>query len=51
LGFDRKWIANRMTQSALSQLEIDSHIGKPCSELATTLKDILAKHDQAITSG
>jgi len=31
LGFERKWIANRMTRSALSQLEIDEKMGKdPC---------------------
>jgi hypothetical protein len=49
LGFERKWIANRMTQSSLQQLEIDEKMNTPTPELAKSLKDILAKHDHAIT--
>jgi hypothetical protein len=50
LGFERKWIANRMTQSALRQLEIDEEMKTPVAELAKSLKEIRAKHDQAITA-
>lgn len=50
LGFERKWIANRMTQSALSQLDIDRNMGMDPDKLADALKAIMAKHDQAITT-
>ena len=50
LGFEKKWIANRMTHSALSQLEIDLKTGTPPAELAAKLKQIVQKHDEAITS-
>jgi|SRR5208282_4204258 len=50
LGFERKWIANRMRQSALRQLEIDEEMKTPVEELAKSLKEIRAKHDQAITT-
>jgi dTDP-4-dehydrorhamnose reductase len=50
IGFERKWIANRMTRSALSQLDIDAKLGANPDDLAKTLKDILAKHDQSITT-
>ncbi|HMD66047.1 MAG TPA: DUF4231 domain-containing protein [Stellaceae bacterium] len=49
LGFERKWIANRMTQSSLRQLEIDEKMNVAISELAKSLKEIRAKHDHAIT--
>ena len=51
LAFERKWIANRITHSALVCLDIDRNEGAPPSELATKLKDIVTKHDQTITSG
>lgn len=50
LGFERKWIANRITRSALEQLEIDENTGLSASELAKALKIIRAKHDEAITA-
>jgi hypothetical protein len=49
LGFERKWIANRMTRSALEQLDIDEKTGTASPELVKTLKAILSKHDEAIT--
>jgi len=49
LGFERKWVANRMTRSALQQLEIDEKTGTAPAELAKTFKAILSKHDEAIT--
>ena len=48
-GFERKWIANRMTHSALYQLHIDERTGTDVKELKTTLKSILGQHDKAIT--
>jgi hypothetical protein len=51
LGFERKWAANRASQSALSKLMID--IRKPVTnvcEVAEKLKQIIAKHDQQIIS-
>jgi hypothetical protein len=50
LGFERKWIANRMTHSALRQLELDQRTGAPLKDVTTKFKEILAKHDQAITA-
>jgi hypothetical protein len=49
LGFERKWIANRMTQSALTQLEIDEKTGASLQDVKEKLKSILDQHDQAIT--
>ena len=49
LGFERKWIANRMTRNAIAQLHIDRNMGAGADKLADALKDILVKHDQAIT--
>lgn len=48
LGFERKWMANRMTHSALCQLEIDANTGTELVQLTRNLKTILARHDQAI---
>ena len=49
LGFERKWVASRMTRSALEQLKIDEKTGTPSTELVKTFKAILSKHDEAIT--
>jgi hypothetical protein len=49
LGFERKWVANRMTRSALQLLKLDESTGRDSGELLTTLKGILSKHDEAIT--
>ena len=49
LGFERKWVANRMTRSALQQLIIDEKTGGDPVEMIKTYKAILSKHDQAIT--
>ncbi len=49
LGFERKWVANRMTRSALEQLKIDEKTGADPAELVKTLKTIVSKHDEAIT--
>jgi hypothetical protein len=50
LGFERKWIANRMTQNALRRLEIDEKTGAGLSEVKDKLKAILEEHDKAITA-
>jgi hypothetical protein len=51
LGFERKWIANRMTRSALLQLVIDERTETvSIKELAAQLKNILKLHDTAITA-
>lgn len=50
LSFEKKWIANRMTRSAIEQLQIDQRMGVPAEELAKSLKQILARHDEAITT-
>jgi hypothetical protein len=50
LGFERKWIANRMTHSALCQLRIDERTGTDVQVVKTALKSILDKHDKAITA-
>jgi hypothetical protein len=50
LGFERKWIANRMTRNAISLLDIDRNMGADADKLADALKSILVKHDQAITA-
>jgi hypothetical protein len=49
LGFERKWVANRMTRSALSQLRVDMMMGKDSEVLAEALKKIYSQHDGAIT--
>jgi hypothetical protein len=49
-GFERKWIANRMTRNAISLLDIDRNMGADADKLADALKSILVKHDQAITA-
>jgi hypothetical protein len=51
LGFERKWIANRMTNSALRQLEIDQKTGATSlTEMTSRLKTILETHDKAIVN-
>ena len=50
LGFERKWVANRMTRNAIYQLDIDMNMGADADKLADALKGILVKHDQAITA-
>jgi hypothetical protein len=50
LGFERKWIANRMTQSALRQLEIDKKTGASLEDVKERLKGIFDQHDKAITN-
>jgi len=50
LGFERKWIANRMTQNSLKRLQIDEKTGTGLSEIKDKLKAILAEHDKAITA-
>jgi Protein of unknown function (DUF4231) len=51
LGFERKWITNRMTQSSLRQLEIDEKTRAiPPQEVVAKLKTILETHDKAITA-
>jgi hypothetical protein len=49
LGFERKWIANRMTQNALTQLLIDEKTGSSVQEMKEQLKSILDQHNKAIT--
>jgi hypothetical protein len=53
LGFEKKWIANRLTQNKIYLLNIDRNMGTDelADELATELKTILREHDQAITTG
>jgi hypothetical protein len=50
LGFERKWIANRMTHNSLKRLQIDEKTGTGLSEIKDKLKTILAEHDKAITA-
>lgn len=50
LGFERKWIANRMTQNALRRLEIDEKTGAGTGVVKERLKAILEEHDRAITA-
>ena len=50
LGFERKWIANRMTQNSLKRLQIDEKTGTGMQEVKEKLKTILAEHDRAITA-
>lgn len=49
IAFERKWIANRMTQSTLSQLTVDSNMALvPPAQLAQAYKEVLEKHNKAI---
>ena len=50
LGFERKWIANRMTQNALRQLLIDEKTGASLQDVKEKLKTILDQHNKAITA-
>jgi hypothetical protein len=50
LGFERKWIANRMTQNALRQLLIDEKTGAKLQDVKEKLKTILDRHNKAITA-
>ncbi len=49
-GFERKWIANRMTRSKLDALKLDLLDEQADPRVAKdTLKKIIADHDAAIT--
>jgi len=48
LGFERKWIANRMTQNSLRRLQIDEKTGAGSQQVKEKLKSILEEHDRAI---
>jgi Protein of unknown function (DUF4231) len=50
LGFERKWVANRMTQSALRQLLLDERTGADLQQVKQQLKTILDVHDKAIVA-
>lgn len=50
LGFERKWVANRMTQNSLKRLQIDEKTGTGLPEVKDRLKAILEEHDKAITA-
>lgn len=50
LGFERKWVANRMTQNSLKRLQIDEKTGTSLSEVKDRLKAVLEEHDKAITA-
>jgi hypothetical protein len=50
LGFERKWVANRMTNSALNQLLIDEKTGADLQDLKEKLKTIVGQHDKLITA-
>jgi hypothetical protein len=50
LGFERKWIANRMTHNSLKRLQIDEKTGASMQEVKDKLKTILEEHDRAITA-
>jgi len=51
LGFERKWIANRMTRNSLRRLQIDEKTGAGSQQVKERLKSILEEHDHAITAG
>jgi hypothetical protein len=51
LGFERKWIANRMTRNSLRRLQIDEKTGAGSQQVKERLKAILEEHDRAITAG
>jgi uncharacterized protein DUF4231 len=48
LGFERKWIANRMTLNSLRRLQIDERTGAASQQVKERLKAILEEHDRAI---
>jgi hypothetical protein len=48
LGFERKWVANRLRHSALVQLEIDERTGHTLPDFVEKLKKIQSKHDRSI---
>jgi hypothetical protein len=50
LGFERKWVANRLTHSALRLLKIDEKTGANAPDIAVKFKAILQKHDEIITA-
>ena len=50
LGFERKWIANRMTQNSLRRLQIDERTGAGSQQVKERLKAILEEHDRALTA-
>lgn len=50
LGFERKWVANRMKHSALVLLKIDKETGAKTDYVKDQLKSIIDRHDKAITS-
>lgn len=48
-GFERKWIANRLTRSKLDILQLDMlDAGADASSIKDTLKRIVVEHDAAI---
>jgi len=50
LAFERKWIANRMTQSTMTRLSVDAHMRTTTpADLAQQYKAALETHDKAIT--
>ena len=50
LGFERKWIANRMTHNSLMRLQIEEKTGATTQEVKEKLKTILEEHDRSITA-
>jgi Protein of unknown function (DUF4231) len=50
LGFERKWVANRLTHSALNQLLIDEKTGADVQDIKEKLKTVLDAHDKAIAA-
>ena len=50
LGFERKWVANRLTHSALNRLLLDEKTGADVQDTMEKLKTILEAHDRAIAS-
>lgn len=50
LGFERKWIANRMTHNSLKRLQIDEKTGATMQDVKEKLKTILEEHDRSITA-
>jgi uncharacterized protein DUF4231 len=50
LGFERKWVANRLTHGALKGLLLDEKTGANVQETKEKLKTILDAHDRAIAA-
>ncbi|MGY3449638.1 DUF4231 domain-containing protein [Bradyrhizobium sp. USDA 4353] len=50
LGFERKWVANRLTHSALNGLLLDEKTGGDVQDIKDRLKAILEAHDRAIAA-